>query len=148
MKRHLTVLLSILIFTSCGNSISGNFWKDFKSKEIKTENFDHGPYGGTSEIIWKSNENFKKSEIVKFAEENNWKFVGEKNSAEIQKANNLSSRILSDKFDLDEYKNSRILIFKTDLLTIHEDENLSTQENCFIILNKNKMILYYRWGDY
>ena len=136
MKRHLVVFLSILIFTSCENAISGDFWKDFRSKEIKTENLDHGPYGGTSEIIWELDErngNFKKPEIVKFAEENNWKFVGEKNNAEIKKTNNLSFRILSDKFNLDDYKNARILIFKTDLLTIREDENSSTQENCFII---------------
>lgn len=144
MNKLLLLLLFLTTF-SCSRVSSGGFWTKFRPSEIVSKKFDQGPYGGTTTIRWKTNSVFSAQEILKFAKENGWESIEPK---EVDLT--FSTQILNDRFDFSETENKTILYLKTDFYTIHEDQHLETQINCFVLLDRDKkeMILYYRWGDF
>lgn len=145
MKRHIVLLLLFIFTLSCSRISPGGFWTKFRQSEIFLKELDHGPYGGKTEIHWKSNKTFDTNDIIEFAKANDWELV------DTTKVNlDFSKQILKYRFDKSELHNKTIVYFKSNLLTINEDEKLETQVNCFAILNrqKNKLIVYYYWGDF
>lgn len=155
MVRILSISISILLFFLFGcNQItpSGNFWKSFNESEIDQKDFDHGPWGGTTEISWskKNDSKFSKRKIIEFAKENGWVFVDEADVEEVISSDEFSYSIINNGLDLNEFKEATILRFHTNTLTINEDTQMDTQYNCFTILSKNRdsLTVYYEWGDF
>ena len=151
MYRYLIIIIVVFVI-SCNNiTPSGDFWKGFRASEIYDVNLDHGPFGGTTEIKWKkrNNKNFTQGEIEQFAFKNGWKFIDQITISE-EPGSDFSHHIIENRFGVDYLRNKTILRFESKTLTIREDEELSTEKNCFAILNKktDSLTVYYRWGDF
>lgn len=131
---------------------SGEFWKSYHQNEIYFEEFDHGPYGGTTKINWKKKNNFKfeTKEIIRFVEENGWTFVDETDIENVITSNDFSYSIINTRLNLDQFKNAKVMRFKTNFITVNEDKQIETQNNCFAILSEHRdsLTVYYQWGDF
>jgi len=149
--KKISLLLLLIFAISCSKVALGKFWTKFRQSEIISEHLDHGPFGGTTEINWQRNiskeKEFKVNEIVKYGKENGWN-INTVSSESLLHSDDFSSQIFKEKFGNARLKGSKIICFESNFLTINEDKNIDTQENCFVILYPNEMILYHRWGDY
>lgn len=153
MFKTLILLLLLAGLYSCNKiTPSGEFWKSFNKNEIDKEEFDHGLYGGKTQISWSKNvdSKFSEQEIIKFAEKNGWRFVDKDDVKNVMNSNEFSYSIINTRLNLDEYKNAKVLRFHTNALTIDEDTQMDTQNNCFAILSENldSLTIYYIWGDF
>ena len=149
--QYLTILF-LFFFVSCSTVVpSADFWLKFRSNEIRHKHFDHGPYGGNSEVLWvsKNNRLFTAEEIKQFAQEHGWRFINQINFPN-KLDTGFSNSIIKNKFGAKNLQDKIILQFETDFLTILEDDELSTNRNGFAILTKSadSCIIYYRWGDF
>ena len=153
MVRILSILILLFFLFGCNQiTPSGNFWKSFNESEINQEEFDHGTWGGTTVISWgkKDDSKFSQKQIIEFAEENGWLFVDEADVEEVISSDEFSYSIINNGLDLTKFKKSTILRFYTNTLTINEDTQMDTQNNCFAILSENRdsLTVYYQWGDF
>ena len=145
MKKYFIVLAILGAIISCKKISSGSFWTKFRHLEIISKKIDQGPYGGITEIHWKGTTTFSSNEVVEYAKAYDWKLVNQSNTAL-----DFPNQILESRFDKTAIKNKTILYFKSNLLTIDEDENLETQINGFAIIDSqsNELIIFNRWGDF
>ena len=153
-KLYTIFIISLLLLNSCSKIIPAKFWENYRTKNIVTEFSDHGPWGGTTKISWKTNDDiFKNSDILKFAEKNNWKISDsldiEDGKLKTSKKNFSIEIIQREKLINSDFSNGKIYIFKTEMLTIKPDTSIHTQENGFLLLNnsKNKMLMFNNWGE-
>ncbi|AWA29331.1 hypothetical protein HYN48_04085 [Flavobacterium magnum] len=128
---------------SCSKISPGSFWTNFRNPEMISTEINNGPYGGTTEIHWKGKTEITRGEVVQFAEMNGWKFVRKPDSGL-----SFSNQILERRFG--KMENKSIQYFKSDLLTIDEDQGLETQINGFAIITSqnHQLIIYHHWGDF
>lgn len=152
LKFSISILFILILFSCNKITPSGEFWKSFHENEIYVEKFDHGPYGGTTKISWKkeNNSKFEKKEIIEFAEEDGWYFVDEADVENVMNIDDFSYSIIKKGLDLEKYKNAKVLTFETNFITVNEDTQTDTQNNCFAILSENRdsLTVYYQWGDF
>ena len=148
------VIFSLLFLNSCSKIIPAKFWENYQKNKIVTKYSDHGPWGGKTKILWKSNQNiFRNSDIFLFAEKNNWKIA---DSLNIENGNLKSSNsnyymeiIKNEKLINSDFENGKIYVFTTGMISIEPGNTSETQKNGFVILNneKNKMLVFNNWGE-
>ncbi|MDI1256862.1 MAG: hypothetical protein PSV16_12270 [Flavobacterium sp.] len=145
MKKYFVILVFLVVIISCEEISSDSFWTKFRYSDIISKKIDQGPYGGTTEIHWKVAKKFSTKDVSQYAKAHGWKLVN-KTNADL----NFSNQILERRFDKTGIENKTILYFKSNLLTVDEDENLETQINCFAIIDSlsNELIIYHCWGDF
>ena len=155
MKKLYTIIIIFLLFlNSCSKIIPAKFWEDYQKNNIVTKFSDHGPWGGKTKILWNSNEKtFRNSDIIKFAEKNNWKISDSLNieNGNLKTSNkNYSMEIIRDeKLINSDFKNGKVYVFTTGMIAVKAGNSTETEENGFIILNneKNKMLMFNNWGE-
>lgn len=150
-------VFALLIFCnliSCSKIVPAKFWQEYYPNLILIKNFDHGPFGGTSEILWDfNNQKINKSEVLKFSNDNDWIL---KDSLKIEngilnKNNSNFTLAVIDQNNLitSDFKDATIYIFQTDLLKLKADTDISTVNNGFLFLNKenSKLKMFNIWGE-
>jgi hypothetical protein len=160
--KYITTIFTLTILaSSCGETTPASFWTNFHKGRILTKVSDQGPWGGHRVICWKSetNNTFTHSEVIDFAEKNEWKLVDSisfsadtlsENSFSRLKNDDYSREILNEnvwpKLEPDDHK---VFIFRTGWLAVQPGNSHETFENGYAVLNSDgtKLKIYHLWGE-
>lgn len=160
--RHiLTIFCLTFLVTSCNQTTPAGFWKDFHKDLIVTKNSDQGPWGGHTEINWKSESTntFTHKEVIEFADKNDWKLLDNISFSADTLAKNSFSKLKNDGYSLDilnesilpklKTNDNRMFIFKTTWLAVDPDNTRETFDNGFAVLNSDgtELKVYHLWGE-
>lgn len=154
----LTGLTLLFLITSCSKVIPLGFWTNYHSDLITSKENDQGPWGGRTEIHWKSNDenSFSTKEILEFAKKNGWQLIDslvyKKNV--IKPLSNYSKKDYSYRLlenFLNKFKSSEkyIFVFKTDLIAVEPGNEKETSKNGFVFINSDQkeLAVYHLWGE-
>jgi len=149
------------------NFTPAEFWTEYNQDLIEDKFSDQGPWGGTRTIYWESEKNltFRPVDILEFAKSNDWTLNKSENMSKEELDQILTYNKNRIQIELSEIiaEHNRFVIdfpiyftdditlyrFSTGWLLFEPGTDNSTTENGFILLNKNKnkMVLYHRWGE-
>jgi hypothetical protein len=167
-KRKLTrratniivILALITIMFSCGNLTPAGFWKDYQSDQIQSNKSDQGPWGGYSELTWKTTESsrFKNEDIIKYATKNGWAIIDSLNISKngLTKINpelnteNYADDVLNSKINSDiKWSDFIVYRFKTGWIKIEPGNARETDKNGIIAIktDRTEMYVYHFWGE-
>ncbi|MDY3520899.1 hypothetical protein PG614_04415 [Riemerella anatipestifer] len=155
MKNYILYFIFLLLtLIGCSKVIPAIFWEEFESDKILSKSYDHGPWGGKTKILWNSTDNyFIESNILKFANKNKWTIsdsLNVENGDIITSNQNHSIELIeNEKLISSDFRNGKIYIFETGLLSVKPGNSTETQKNGFILLNtkRNKMLMFSDWGE-
>lgn len=162
MKQTLLLLFTLLLLlTSCKETTPASFWTNFRKDLIVTINSDQGPWGGYREIYWKGDKAkvFTDSDIIAFAEKNDWKLVDSISFSRDTVTKNSFSKLKNDDYSNDILKESvvpklkstdnKLFVFKTTWLAVEPGNTRETFENGFAVLNtdRTELNIYHLWGE-
>ncbi len=158
IKYILAVLTLLFLITACSKSTPAGFWINYQKDLIATNANDQGPWGGNSEINWKSNRanSFSAKEILDFATQNGWKLtdslIYKKNSIKPFTNYNdkdYSYRLLETFLNKSNSAENYVYVFKTDWLAVEPGNERETNKNGFVVINSNRkeFTVYHLWGE-
>lgn len=168
IKHILTIFSLTVLVTSCSEQTPAGFWTDFHKDAIVTKNSNQGPWGGHREMHWKSStpNTFTDKELIEFGNKNDWKFLDSVSvSTDTLSKNSFSgtkesfSRLKNDSYSLYllfenilpnlKSNKNKILVFKTNWLTVEPGNTDETYENGFAVLNSDgtELKIYHLWGE-
>lgn len=155
------ILSLIVLVASCSKTTPAGFWTTFHKDLIFTKNSNQGPWGGYTEIYWKSEDNstFIDGELIEFANNNDWMLIDSISLSTDTLTEKSFSKLKNDDYSLDILKeeiltkikstDNKIFVFKTTWLEVESGNARETFENGFAVLNSDRTELkvYHRWGD-
>ncbi len=160
--KHILLILTLTVLTtSCSKTTPAGFWANFHIDLILTKNSDQGPSGGHREIHWKSKtkNTFTDTELIDFANENDWKLVDSISFSADTLTQNSFSKLKNDDYSLDILKekilsklkssDNKIFVFKTTWLDVEPGNARETFENGFAVLNSDRteLKIFHMWGE-
>lgn len=161
-------LIAIFIFallTSCDKAKPAGFWNSFHKNLISKSISDNGPYGGHTEIYWKSDKQnlFTIQEVTDFAKKNKWQFSDSiffsGKDLEILTHNgqtfpftysdfsdSLMNMAAFHKWITSELKLYR---FKTNWIAIEPGNSRQTENNGYVLISSDgaELCVYHLWGE-
>jgi hypothetical protein len=165
----LITLLLTVVFLSCHKGTPAGFWSNFSSHLLLKNITDQGPYGGHRAMYWKADRknSFRSGNVIDFATKNGWTLVDsiEFTQAQTSKwiymktpifpltSKGFSDTALNDAMlaDFPRWFDGQIKVyrFKTGWVAIEPGTDNSTEENGFVVINKdrNQLAVYHLWGE-
>lgn len=160
--RNILIISGLLVqLLSCKTTTPAGFWTSFHKELLLTKQNDQGPWGGYREIKWKTVEpnTFIDTELILFAEKNNWTFIESlsisadtltNSSPSTQKLDDYSLVLVRQKIlPMPASNDARIFVFKTPWLAIEPGNARETFENGFAVINKEgtELKVFHFWGE-
>lgn len=144
--------------TACSKITPTGFWINYKKDLITKKVNNQGPWGGTSEIKWKSNRinYFSTKEILAFAKQNGWQLtdslIYKKHSIKPftnYNEKDYSCQLLQIYLKKFNSTKNHVYIFNTDWLTIEPGNERETNKNGFIVISSDRkeFAVYHKWGE-
>lgn len=162
MKLKIKSILAILTFSiltiACSKTAPAGFWIKYQKDLIASKTNDQGPWGGNSEIHWKSNtaKVFSTKEIIDFATKNGWQLTDSLvyNKESIKPFTNYndkdySYRILETFLNKSDSSENYVFVFKTGWIAVEPGNESETNKNGFVVINSNRkeFTVYHLWGE-
>jgi hypothetical protein len=158
IKSILTIATLSILITACSKTTPAGFWINYQKGLVTSKTNDQGPWGGKSEIHWKSNNAnpFSTKEILDFATQNGWQLtdslIYKKNSIKPFTNYNdkdYSYRLLENFLNKSNSVENYVYVFKTNWLAVEPGNERETNKNGFIVINSNRKeyTVYHLWGE-
>lgn len=160
MKLQLLIIVCITLAMSCGRARPAGFWANFHKDLLIVNTSDHGPWGGYSTWLWKSDTTtFTDAAVIDFAKKNGWTIADSLALlADTINSTNLPA-LKVDAYSVDLLKSTviprlepgdcTIIIFKTSWLAVEPGNARETFVNGFAVLNVagTRLKMYHQWGE-
>ena len=161
LKYIFIIFTLTTVISSCSNISPAGFWKEFHKDLIIAKNSDQGPWGGHSEISWKSETNnfFTSQKVIDFADKNEWKLIDSISFSADTLTRNSIIELKNDNYSIDIFrceilpklttKDNKLFVFKTNWLAVEPGNARETFENGFAVLNSDKteLKICHFWGE-
>ena len=158
IKSILAILTLLFLVTACSKTAPAGFWANYQKDLITTKVNDQGPWGGNSEIHWKSNsaKKFSTKEILDFATKNGWQLTDslvykQKSIKPLTNYNDTdySYRLLETFLDKSDFNENYVFVFKTGWIAVEPGNERETNKNGIVVINSSRkeFTVYHLWGE-
>jgi len=162
----LLAFVLLIVCTSCNTSYFSSPFSNFDKKNLKEYNSNQGPWGGSLEMYWKSDQpqHFKAKYLIPYTGNGGWKFEDSTkiNASILKKWTTNDSKpgfafTYTDSFtDIKDIPFLRwitsdvtVYRFTTGKIAIEPDTTNETYKNGYVVLSKDgkELSVYHLWGE-